>query len=526
MSCKVRVFTANGEITLDAEIGKSVHEILTDAGIFIDAPCGGRAECGKCVVLASGALSKENELELELLSGRQGRLACIARVLGDCDITLPGGAEGVSVSTEGVATEFTFEPWGRVPGLGAAIDIGTTTVVCYLYDLRTGARLGTAGELNLQRSFGADVISRIAHCIKKPDGREELTGVILKQIRDMLKRLAEKAGASSTDITALCVAANTTMAHLFAGLSPEGLAAVPFVPESLFGEGFAPDLCRELGIAPGAEVFILPAVSGFVGGDITGAALAAGLGQNRQNALLLDIGTNGEIVLEYGGGMLCCATAAGPAFEGAGIFCGMGGAAGAISSVYLSGGEIAYKVIGDTAPKGICGSGLVDALCLMLAVGALDETGRLLRPGEAGDAAKPYLTETDSGEAAFKITGNIYITGRDVRALQLAKAAIAAGVHTLLDEAGLKVEDVQKMYIAGGFGGHIDSASAAEIGLYPKQLAGRCVSVGNAAGMGAAAVLCSAEARRAVSALRDKMRYIELSSDKRFMAHYVEQMMF
>ena len=218
------------------------------------------------------------------------------------------------------------------------------------------------------------MISRIAHCIKT--GRPGRADRVIQTDKDMLKRLAEKAGASSTDITALCVAANTTTAHLF-GLSPEGLAAVPFVPESLFGEGFAPDLCRELGIAPGAEVFILPAVSGFVGGDITGAALAAGLGQNRQNALLLDIGTNGEIVLEYGGGMLCCATAAGPAFEGAGIFCGMGGAAGAISSVYLSGGEIAYKVIGDTAPKGICGSGLVDALCLMLAVGALDETALL-----------------------------------------------------------------------------------------------------------------------------------------------------
>lgn len=526
MSCKVRVITAAGEMVLSGTAGETVHELLTESGVFIDAPCGGHGKCGKCLVFAAGELSPESDAEMRLLAGRRGRLACMTKILGDCEITVPGGDETMAVSVDGASIDFPFMPWGRVPGFGAAIDIGTTTVVCYLYDLMTGARLGTAGGLNLQRSFGADVISRISHCIKEPNGREELTGLILDQLKSMLKALAEKAGGKSTDITALAVAGNTTMCHLFAALSPKKLAAIPFTPESLFGESFIPDLSSELSISPDSEVFILPAVSGFVGGDITGAALAAGLDRGQETALLIDIGTNGEMVLASENRLLCCATAAGPAFEGADICCGMGGANGAIGKVWLSDGGISFDVIGNTAPKGICGSGLVDALALMLDIGAVDETGRLLPQDEACEAAIPYLFETSGGETAFRITDNVHITGKDIRKLQLAKAAVAAGVRTLLDEAGLSFEQVERMYIAGGFGNHIDAVAAGKIGLYPKELTDKCVSIGNAAGMGAAAVLCSATARRAITALRDRMKYVELSTDPRFMNHYVEQMMF
>ncbi len=522
----VTVYTQNGTFKLRAKEGMTLYELLAGAGYYIDAPCGGNAKCAKCLVKAEGALSAPSEAELKLLGKRQGRMACLTKIYGDCEIYLSSGEEGISVSIEGEPIEYAFSPWGETPGLGAAIDIGTTTVVCYLYDLSSGLRVATTGGVNRQRSRGADVISRISHCMTHEGGREELSELIWSQLSQMLSQLAERVGKSGADIVALSVAGNTTMSHLFAGLNPKGLSAMPFKPESMFGEDFMPDLSMELGISPRAEVFILPAVSAFVGGDIAGAALAAGLDKATGDIVLIDIGTNGEIVLASGGNLYSCATAAGPAFEGADISCGMGGTEGAIGRVYMCDEELCVDVIGDVQARGICGSGLIDALALMLDIGAVDETGRLLPRDEAPQAALPFLEEDSAGDIAFALTENVRLTGRDIRKLQLAKAAIAAGTQTLLDEAGISPENVDRMYIAGGFGNHINAQSAGKIGLYPMGVESRSIAIGNAAGMGAAAVLCSAQARTAISELARAMKYIDLSSDPRFMVHYVEQMMF
>ncbi len=520
----VTVFAGGKKYSLGCEPGTVIKDVLNGAGIYADAPCGGNGKCGKCFVKAQGELSAPSPEEESLLAGRDGRLSCMAKAEGDCVITVGNGERGMSVWTDGCAEDELFSPKNRT-GLGAAVDIGTTTVVCYLFDMDTGGELGALGRLNLQRSFGADVISRIGACVGAPETRRKLSGAVTGQIREMLSELSRNAGRAPEEIHTLVAAGNTTMCHLFAGLDPSGLAAVPFTPESLFGKSFVPEI-PELGLAEDAEIYILPAASGFVGGDITAAVIASGMDRSGDTALLIDIGTNGEIVLSRGGELFCCATAAGPAFEGADISCGMGSLDGAVRAVRVRNGRPVCEVIGNKAAAGICGSGLVDALAAMLELGAVDETGRMLSLDEAEEELAGLLGEDENEEPFFRLSEKVFVSSRDVRKLQLAKAAVSAGVKTLLDRAGIGVGDVKTMYIAGGFGSSIDPVNAGKIGLFPAELSEKAVSLGNAAGAGASAVLKNAGNIPRAEELGKRLSYIELSSDPSFMEHYVNEMLF
>ena len=519
----VTVLLNNRTETLACEPGVTLKELLTAHGIYVDAPCGGTGKCGKCIVAAWGGLSDPTEKELSL--GKDRRLACLTRVTGDCTVRCGAGEAGMDVSLSGVGES--FGAFAGATGLGAAVDIGTTTVVCRLFDLGTGRELGAMGGVNLQRSFGADVISRIGACVENKDSLRAMTKSIRDQIAKMLFDLCREACMNTEEILSLVIAGNTTMAHLFAGLDPSGMAALPFEPESLFGESFTP--CGDgLGLSPEAEVYIIPAASAFVGGDITAAALSQGMDKTEDTVLLIDIGTNGEIVLAHGGELFCCATAAGPAFEGADISCGMGGSEGAIRAVETDGkGALRLDVIGGGEAKGICGSGLVDAVGVMLGLGAVEYSGRMLFPDEAeGTLAEAYLDEDDNGDAVFRLSENIAVSAGDVRKLQLAKAAIAAGARTLLDRAGVSADKVTKLLIAGGFGNSIRVKNAAAMGLIPAELGDRALSVGNAAAEGACAALCSPAARERAEKLGKAMKYVDLSADPVFMEHYVEEMFF
>ena len=294
-------------------------------------------------------------------------------------------------------------------------------------------------------------------------------------------------------------------------------------------------MAESLGAADGADIWILPAVSGYFGGDAVAAAYAAGLNRTPDPTLMLDIGTNGEMALAASGRILCCAAAAGPAFEGANITCGMSGTTGAVCRVSLdAAGTLSYGVIGGGEARGICGSGLIDLLAALLELGAVDETGRLLPPEETPAAAKPYIRMyiynnpdgTVRSEPACFLTEDVFLTGRDVRALQLAKAAIAAGIATMLDEAGIAAEDVAALVIAGGFGNTIQPVSAGRIGLIPPCLTEKTVFIGNGALTGASAALCSESARTEIDHLSRRMTNVELSTDPRFMEHYIENMSF
>lgn len=491
--------------TIPAQPGQTILAALQAALITApEAPCGGNGTCKKCLVHVDG----------------QEVLACRTAVTGDHTVVIHEQNAGAVIASEGAAVEF---PLTASEGLGAAVDIGTTTVVAHLYDLKTGALLGTRSGVNCQRAFGADVISRIQYANENADGLERMTDAIRGQLNGFLEELCAAAGRKTEEVTAVTIAANTVMEHIYAALSPASIAVAPFTPLSWFGEWASGE---NFGLPGHARVYLAPAVAGYVGGDITAGILASGAYKAERPVLFLDIGTNGEMALGSAkAGFLCCATAAGPAFEGAVISQGMSATDGAISKVELTDGKVAVTVLGGGKATGVCGSGLVDALAVMLALGAVDETGRLLPPGEAPEEALPYVDEDDDG-VVFRLTGDVAITEGDVRQLQLAKAAIAAGIATMLDEAGLDEDGVEALYLAGGFGNYIRKESAAAIGLLPASMVERIVSVGNTAGQGAAAVLLSQQAREVLDDLPAKCRYIELSGHKGFNEYYIECMMF
>ncbi|MBO5544152.1 MAG: DUF4445 domain-containing protein, partial [Oscillospiraceae bacterium] len=320
------------------------------------------------------------------------------------------------------------------------------------------------------------------------------------------------------NLQTLFIAGNTVMQHLYAGISPAGIAVAPFRP-AVFFTGDEPT-------EPGIRY--APCVAGYIGGDITAGLLASGLHHSRQTALFLDIGTNGEMALRLEDGFLGCAVASGPAFEGAGIACGMPGIAGAVSHVRWTGKKPEFDVIGDAPPQGLCGSGLIDLLAVLLEKGIVSGSGMLYGPDEAPDGYEDWLGEDETGHAVFYLTGDhkVFLTAADVRKLQLAKAAVSAGIAVLLKEADRKAEDLDALFLAGGFGTYMDIRSAAAIGMVPACLVERTVFLRNSSLAGARMALTLPEADRELNEIRRSFRYLELSGNVDFNREFPEQMFF
>ena len=507
----------------------------------IEAPCGGKGTCGKCKVTVTKPYYKEV-------------LACQTKICDGMEIIVGGGTitgvgtdmneAKVSASDNMVVLvdrksdmqENPVSVYGNHSsnaGTLAACDIGTTTVVCYLIDKETWRIIAVRSGANPQRSFGADVLSRIDEAARADDNDKANGGLQLMQsqivsllngwISDMLTECGR------TEVCLFSVAGNTVMCHLLMGISPEKLGRVPFMPDEYFGREFNP---LDIGLEICQTMIIFPAVSGFVGGDIT-----AGMMETvncRKLTLYLDIGTNGEMALGKGDRYVCCATAAGPAFEGAQIEMGMPASRGAVDKVWLEGRRIKYSVIGNDRPVGLCGSGLIDALAILLKSGIIDENGTILSGQELPILFRSYVFELEEEETAqssesslaVHIAPGVYITQEDIRKLQLAKGAIAAGIDILFKEYGCKPCDLDILTFAGGFGNYIDKASAAAIGLFPPELLDRAKEVGNAAGNGAVSAALSQEAWESALDISGKMRYIELASYPHFDEIYVEHMNF
>lgn len=489
------------ELTFTA--GQTLLEILREAGYEVSAPCGGNGTCGKCTVYIGG----------------EAHLACQTEAADGMVVELPHTAElEVALGSDAV-----FACDSGLSGYGVAVDIGTTTVACHLVNLENGKTIAVAGEGNAQRSYGADVISRIQASVEGRLG--EMAEVIRKQLGEMMEALCREAKVSPAEVRFMTVAANTTMCHILAGLKPDTIGVAPFTPLSLFGDDYD---AKSWGLPFDGRVYLAPSVSGYVGGDITADLLAVDMDKASKPVLLIDVGTNGEMALGCGDKFVCCSTAAGPAFEGAQIRFGMTAAEGAISSVEYHDGALECKVIGGVEAKGICGSGLIDAIAVMLEVGALDETGRVLDVDEDDDIpekALPFLTLLDE-EPAFRLTEQIYVTQSDVRKVQLGKGAIAAGIQVLIDTSDVNYDDIGALLLAGGFGSFIRPASAARIGLIPAELLGVTKAVGNTAAVGAKMALVSAEARERLDKLQKAMDYQELSGLAAFNTAYMEKMMF
>jgi uncharacterized 2Fe-2S/4Fe-4S cluster protein (DUF4445 family) len=419
---------------------------------------------------------------------------------------------------------------------GIAFDLGTTTVVATLLDLSTGTPAGVESTLNKQQPFGADVITRISATMMDPGNLDKLQNLARETLAELAQAVCAQGGVEPHEVYEVAVAGNATMTHLVLGIDPEPLGMAPFIMATrLYPEVLAADLGLGGVVHPRARAVVFPAFGAYVGGDITAGLLASGMDRDARVRLFIDIGTNCEIVLGNREWLLATAAPAGPAFEGAAIRCGMRAADGAIEVVTMTPDDLALKVIGDAEPQGLCGSGLVDAVTGLVGLGLLDSSGRFV-PEEQAAALAPGLAGrlTRVGQERVFVLhwrgpaaeDGIYLSQRDVRELQFAKAAIATGWQILLEQAGLEAADVKQVLLAGSFGSYLSPASAIRIGLVPKVPVMRVVSAGNVAGEGAKMALLSLRERAGGLALLEEVRYVELSDRADFNDRFVEQLSF
>jgi uncharacterized 2Fe-2S/4Fe-4S cluster protein (DUF4445 family) len=419
---------------------------------------------------------------------------------------------------------------------GIAFDLGTTTVVATLLDLSVGAPVAVESTLNKQQPFGADVITRISATMMDPGALDKLQQLAQETLAELARAVCDQGGVAPDEVYEVAVAGNATMTHLVLGIDPEPLGMAPFIMSTrLYPEVLAADAGLAGAVHPRARAVVFPAFGAYVGGDITAGLLASGMDRDARVRLFIDIGTNCEIVLGNREWLLATAAPAGPAFEGAAIRCGMRAADGAIEVVTMTPDELSLKVIGDTEPQGLCGSGLVDAVTGLVRVGLLDSSGRLISEEDARVRA-PGLADRlrrIGKERVFVLhwrgpapEDSIYLSQRDVRELQFAKAAIATGWRILLEEAGLTEADVKQVLLAGSFGSYLSPANAIRIGLVPGVPVPRVVSAGNVAGEGAKMALLSLRERAGGLALLEEVRYVELSDRADFNDRFVEQLSF
>jgi len=454
-----------------------LFQLLEEAGFSIFRPCGGRGQCGKCAVGLWGAVSPPTKAE----QAAGIRLACQAVVRGDAVVILPFAAEE-SIETATVPVLMERPVAGHV---GAAVDLGTTTVVLRRYDLADGRLLGEASMVNPQASVAADVMGRIDAAMH---GR---AGALRAQITDAIKLLLHRAGGEADRFV---VEGNTAMLYLLTGRDPAPLSCAPFEADFLFDREW-----------DGA--YFPPCMHAFVGADITCAVLASGMCERGETALLCDVGTNGEIALWKNGVLHVTSMAAGPAFEGAGISCGCSGIAGAVDRAWAEQGSVRIHTIDNAPAVGLCGSGLIDVLAVLISLGQMDETGALKKDPAVLDP-------------------HVMLTQRDVRAVQLAKAAVAAGIATLLNDTDTECSEISRFYLAGGFGSRINLKSAASIGLFPRELTEKACVLGNAALAGAARLLLDRDSVGRIRKIAASSVHHELGGTEFFHRRYVEEMYF
>ena len=472
--------------------GANLLEVLTQNGFFIPAACGGRGSCGKCAIKCRATTEKDYKTVL----------SCRASVTSDLVVLWDADAES------GLWKISPLPALGERK-VGMLLDIGTTTLAACLVDKKSGETLAKASALNPQGAFGADVISRIS-AFGAGNGEKMRTAVV-----EATNRLIATFSSTCAQIDEVVVVGNPTMLHLFIGVDPSGIGTYPFTPAFVTSKSFNG---AEIGInAP--FVRLLPSISAYLGSDVSAGILACEMHKTNETELFIDLGTNGEIVLAHGGKRFAASTAAGPALEGANIFCGMGGIAGAIDRVWREGGHLHYTTVETSPPRGICGSGLIDLIALLLDEGILDETGTFVT---ASNSPLAHYLEED----CFYLTPDIYLSQEDVRQFQLAKAAIAGGIEALLWHCGVKMREISRVFLAGGLGYYMSPAKAARAGLLPKQLLSHTKIVGNTALAGARLSLLQEETQVALDTICKDTETVELSLSPVFSQAYIENIGF
>lgn len=476
-----------------------LQTVLRDAGFDIYSPCGGNGTCGKCKVWITG----------------EGSVAsCVFPITSDLEVVLPDRKEArILVDQHRYTINLPFQPGSCVKlsrnPHGIAIDIGTTSLVFYLVDLTTGTMLETRAEENPQAGFGADVISRINYAAQHENGLQTLQDAIVSSINKQLLHFVDLVGLRPSDIVKMSIAGNTTMLHLLLGADPLPIALAPFTPRFIQRQIVSPTGLA-LNCHPDAEIETLPGISAYVGADIVAGLASIAPHDEFKTYLFMDIGTNGELALVTPDRILCCATAAGPAFEGARITYGSTAVDGAISAY----DEKGYTVIGDVLPSGICGSGLIDVVAYMVSHGLLSSEGLL---------SEDFVVEEAKHTG---INDHIVINQQDIREVQLAKSAIAAGVNILLSKAGISHHELDAVFLAGGFGNHINTQSAITIGLLSAHYREKVISLGNTSGTGALLSLKSVWFRNITDDIIARADHIELSEEVDFAMEFAMNMMF
>ncbi len=564
-------------------VGMAVSDILRAANISFPLVCNGQGTCGKCRVKVSGDTTPPTSAELRQLGTSEFangiRLACQIKLTGPLKLELLGEISSKNILQTGNIELKEIDPeWGIItitkppilswywiskklpvplqPSLGilqeiallapeteeltieyfgneaiglvsnnaatkyaVAVDIGTTTLAAYLVDLQNGAIVNTASAYNPQSSYGADVISRINYAGTEA-GLDTLHRVIVSEINNLIIELLSGQGIITENIIQVTLVGNSCMIHLLAKVSPESLGKVPFEP--VFQEMLQLEPA-EIGLKtnPRGKVFILPGIGGFVGSDISAGVLACGLEPERKE-LFIDIGTNGEVIITGQGRMLACSTAAGPAFEGATIYCGMLANSGAITDVQFTGKSLSLTTINNEPPKGICGTGLIRALVELLQKGYINKTGRweeeIDHPNYDPDSKWFYLVKVESNP--------VYISQQDIRQFQLAKGAVRTGLELLMKRLEISADELDTVYLAGAFGTYLRPEDAVYLGLLPKVPVEKIKAVGNTAGMGAVISILSKTALVELQSRVKKIEHVELAEDPEFTEVFTESMMF
>lgn len=498
MRFKVRLYTKGKATEHIVDEGQNLLQLIQNSDVDISAPCSGQGTCGKCMV----EVKDDGHVT-----------SCLYQVHKDIDVVLPEELEMKILSSQYELTKTVWSNPGKSADLaplpyGLAVDIGTTSMVFYIVNLLFGTVVDVKTSINPQSKFGADVISRINYGVENEDGVKNLQSVLINSINKTINEYCESSGIAFDDFVKLSIVGNTTMLHNFMGVDALPIAHAPFKPAFTKTKRLT---AKELGIKihDKGEVVLSPSLSGYVGADII--AGMASLDETRigKKYLFIDIGTNGEMALVTPDRKLACATAAGPAFEGANISNGMSATTGAISKF----SEDGYEVIGNVDPIGICGSGLIDIVANML-----DNEVVLMD----GNISEDFVIKNPNTSELTKVS----LTQQDIREVQLAKSAIASGINRMLAIAEVELGELDNIYLAGGFGNYINVESAIRIGLLPDVELEKYVQIGNTAGTGSVLALKSEDFITEMEELIKKMEYIELSTDDEFSMEFAMNMFF
>ncbi len=536
---RVRFHDFDSEV--EVERGKTVLEAVRQAGLALESECGGRATCGSCRVRflqGAPAPGADDRLLLDDEDIAQGwRLACQTTLTEDCRIALPAAvAEGglrILTETYGIGEAPPIIPSTAVGAYGAAIDVGTTTVVCYLLDLAHARQVGVASFANPQRRLGPDVISRIVYAHQSREHLIEARDCLVEAVEEALVALCREHRLPLDALSRITVVGNPTMLHLLCAVDPWSLGIVPYQPAFTDAAAVA---AGEVGFRrlAGAELIPLPGVAGHLGADAVAGLLALGLSGRRGLFLSMDMGTNGELLLVSDDDAVGASCAAGPAFEGVHISSGMAALPGAVERVDEEDGRLALETIDGAAPCGICGSGLVDVVALLVRRRMLTTGGRLPEPAELPEGLPRDLSQrlrADDEGRRFVLYEDgagptVALTQRDIREVQLAKAPIRVGVEVLLEEIGAGPNQVDAVFVAGAFGSSIRPASLLALGILPTAMTGRIHPVGNLAGMGAKVALASDERLEEARRLARRIRHVELMLREDFHARFADHIPF